>query len=291
MAAAVRRIAIAGAWCRGVAASQSGQSAAPRRWSSRRTTAADSHTRSRRRRGAIPDLQGVWISDDATIPMSRPQNFGTGLYQTDEEWAARQKQIQQGIQQRRERHRLVPRRLRAPCVPPDLAHRRSAGRRTPAFTADARSGARRAIAARSATARSNTAEDFTLYDRCITRGIVGSVLRVVYGNGNRIVQAPGMVAISYEMIHDTRVFYTDGRPHTQPGSAVPRRFAGRWEGDDAGRRDDEPDRQDQHRPEWQRPAPQRQDQKKAHNQERRSVHDVDAADAARWRRSAALRVP
>jgi hypothetical protein len=46
----------------------------------------------------------------------------------------------------------------------------------------------------SATARSHTTEDFTLYDRCITRGIVGSVLRVVYGNGNRIVQAPGMVA-------------------------------------------------------------------------------------------------
>ena len=40
----------------------------------------------------------------------------------------------------------------------------------------------------------NTFEDFTLYDRCITRGIVGSVLRVIYGNGNRIVQAPGMVA-------------------------------------------------------------------------------------------------
>ena len=33
--------------------------------------------------------------------------------------------------------------------------------------------------------------DFTLYDRCITRGIVGSTLRVIYGNGNRIVQAPG----------------------------------------------------------------------------------------------------
>jgi hypothetical protein len=38
----------------------------------------------------------------------------------------------------------------------------------------------------------NSTLDFTLYDRCITRGIVGSVLRVIYGNGNRIVQAPGM---------------------------------------------------------------------------------------------------
>jgi hypothetical protein len=76
-------------------------------------------------------------------------------------------------------------------------------------------------------------EDFTLYDRCITRGVVGSVLRVIYGNGNRIVQAPGMVAISYEMIHDTRVFYTDGRPSL--GQNI-RLYLGdsraRWEGDE-----------------------------------------------------------
>ncbi|HEU4689483.1 MAG TPA: hypothetical protein VFS23_14015, partial [Vicinamibacterales bacterium] len=38
-------------------------------------------------------------------------------------------------------------------------------------------------------------------------------LRVIYGNGNRIVQAPGVVALSYEMLPDTRIFYTDGRPH------------------------------------------------------------------------------
>jgi hypothetical protein len=55
--------------------------------------------------------------------------------------------------------------------------------------------------------------DFSLYERCITRGIGGSVLNVIYGNGNRIVQAPGVVAFSYEMLPDTRIFYTDGRPH------------------------------------------------------------------------------
>jgi hypothetical protein len=54
--------------------------------------------------------------------------------------------------------------------------------------------------------------DFSLYERCITRGIGGSVLRVIYGNGNRIVQAPGVVALTYEMLPDTRIFYTDGRP-------------------------------------------------------------------------------
>ncbi len=59
----------------------------------------------------------------------------------------------------------------------------------------------------------NSWEDFSLYERCITRGIGGSVLRVIYGNGNRIVQSPGAVAFSYEMLPDTRIFYTDGRPH------------------------------------------------------------------------------
>jgi hypothetical protein len=43
-----------------------------------------------------PDLQGVWSSDDTQgIPMQRPQT-AAGLYQTDEQWAARQKQTQQG---------------------------------------------------------------------------------------------------------------------------------------------------------------------------------------------------
>ena len=81
----------------------------------------------------------------------------------------------------------------------------------PQPTAEAR---KRARTARSRHVRRRPVrhlEDFTIYDRCITRGIYGSIARVVYGNGNRIVQAPGVVAISYEMIHDTRVIYTDGR--------------------------------------------------------------------------------
>jgi hypothetical protein len=74
-------------------------------------------------------------------------------------------------------------------------------------------------------------EDFTMYDRCITRGIVGSVLPVVYGNGNRIIQAPGQVVISYEMVHDTRVIYTDGRPHVGRGiRQILGDSRGHWEG-------------------------------------------------------------
>jgi hypothetical protein len=75
--------------------------------------------------------------------------------------------------------------------------------------------------------------DFPLYERCITRGLGGSILRVIYGNGNRIVQAPGVVAFSYEMLPDTRIFFTDGRPHLNQkivqylGDSV-----ARWEGEE-----------------------------------------------------------
>ena len=75
--------------------------------------------------------------------------------------------------------------------------------------------------------------DFSLYERCITRGIGGSILRVIYGNGNRIVQAPGVVALSYEMLPDTRVFYTDGRPRINQSIG---QYLGdsraRWEGEE-----------------------------------------------------------
>ena len=73
--------------------------------------------------------------------------------------------------------------------------------------------------------------DFTNYDRCITRGVVGSILPVVYGNGNRIMQTPTDVVISYEMVHDTRVIPVDGRPHV--GSKIRQYLGdsrGRWEG-------------------------------------------------------------
>ncbi len=92
--------------------------------------------------------------------------------------------------------------------------------------------ARRACAARSARARSTSFEDFTLYDRCITRGVLGSLLPVIYGNGLRIVQNPSSVAISYEMIHDTRIIPLDGRPHVDAGVRQYMGNArGHWEGD------------------------------------------------------------
>jgi hypothetical protein len=59
--------------------------------------------------------------------------------------------------------------------------------------------------------------DFSLYDRCITRGLPGSMMPAIYGMAYEIVQAPGFVAIRYEMIHEIRIIPLNGRPHLGAG--------------------------------------------------------------------------
>jgi hypothetical protein len=94
------------------------------------------------------------------------------------------------------------------------------------------------IAARAAARRNggrgpaDSWEDRSLYDRCITRGLPGSMMPAIYGNGYQIVQTPGYVAIIYEMIHETRVIPLDGRPHSPSNVRSYLGDArGHWEGD------------------------------------------------------------
>jgi hypothetical protein len=74
-------------------------------------------------------------------------------------------------------------------------------------------------------------EDFDSWDRCITRGMPTSMMAYRYNNGIKIFQAPGMVVLSLEMIHEDRIIYTDGRP---PLKSVHKNYLGeprgRWEG-------------------------------------------------------------
>ncbi len=194
-----------------------------------------------------PDLQGVWSSDDMeNVPMAVGGRGGAGrggappaapgqtpaLYLDEAATAARKAQIDAAAKQRDTSaessfrfdyaRRFFPQ-TRLIVDPPDG--------RLPAIKVDPQ--ARQMPRGTYGPGPLNSWEDFSLYERCITRGIAGSILRVIYGNGNRIVQAPGMVVLSYEMLPDTRIFYTDGRPHLN--SSI-RQYLGdaraRWEGEE-----------------------------------------------------------
>ena len=178
-----------------------------------------------------PDLQGIWPSDSLVdVPLERDSSFGTRNELTDVEFDAAQMRAKSDISPQiapdphwLERGKVS--RLASLVVDPPNG-------RLPAMTAD---GARRAERWRTTSADEylfQRPEDLTPYDRCITRGVLGSVMPNIYNTGIQILQVPGLVVIRYEMIHEARVIPLDRRPH--PPSALrsymgdPR---GRWEGD------------------------------------------------------------
>ena len=196
-----------------------------------------------------PDLQGTWTSDDLReVPFERPAQFGNRRYLTEEELAARAKLVDQ------DQTEIVGKGVRpnsgfwasqsgvnAAAVPPQFQEfSRRASRltslvidppngRVPALTKEAQE--KRAAIAPLRNRRPESWTDRTNYDRCITRGVAGSAFPVIYGNGTQIIQSPGIVAIRYEMIHETRIITVDGRPHASPNLRTYMGDArGHWQG-------------------------------------------------------------
>ncbi len=171
-----------------------------------------------------PDLQGTWTSDDCIgAPLNRPANLGDRLYYTEQELAQRDKQIERQRENDSEEYVTANQRVgtgppaswaeraRRPCRQTSLVVDPLNGR-TPDLLPEART---RPIpeGAGNNNPKADSWEDFSYYIRCITRGVTGSVLPVIYGNGQQIVQAPGYVTIFQEMVHEARVIPLDGRPH------------------------------------------------------------------------------
>jgi len=189
-----------------------------------------------------PDLQGLWPATDSIgIPMQRPENFGSRTVLTDEEFAQREAAAKRTAASDAEE--FVNPNQRAGINPPSYWLERGKPSRQASLVVDPPNGRippltseglkRQAdqAALRRARGANDSWTDHSLYDRCISRGLMGSILPVIYNNGNQIMQAPGMVVIRYEMIHETRIIPMDGRPHAPAGfrsyMGDPR---GRWEG-------------------------------------------------------------
>jgi len=103
--------------------------------------------------------------------------------------------------------------------------------RIPPTTREAEQRAASRAAARTGRGPADSYEDRSLYDQCITRGLPGSMMPAIYGNSYQIHQSPGVVAIRYEMIHETRIIPLDQREHV--GSKIQTYMGdarGHWDG-------------------------------------------------------------
>jgi hypothetical protein len=170
-----------------------------------------------------PDLNGIWPSIDMVrVPVQRSPVYGNRLFMTAEEHAALEKREQEQIVRMANDgaggatgapgHWVEwgKTQLQASLLvdPPDG--------RLPALTPEGQ--ARTAAAPRGTLggAQLNSPADFTMWERCISRGALGSTLPVLYNSGIDITQGPGFVAIRYEMIHDIRIIPLGPRPHLSP---------------------------------------------------------------------------
>ena len=171
-----------------------------------------------------PDLEGVWTTEmlrDARVPYERPKSFGTRMYLSDAEFAERQaRAAKAGFKN----DSMTFRQTSLIVDPPDG--------RYPALTPEAQRRPQVMSLGTYGEGPFDSPLDLTLYDRCVTRGVVASILPVAYGNALQILQLPGQVVIRYEMVHETRVIPVDGKPRIDGkikqymGDA-----RGRWEGD------------------------------------------------------------
>jgi hypothetical protein len=199
-----------------------------------------------------PDLQGIWPGTAMVgVPLQRAQEFGNRNVLTDAEFAARQAAAAKQSEADNAEFDIdnVPPDVLAMGTvggpvspPPHWLERGEPSRqasliidppdgRMPPLTPEAQARIAARQAARAGRGPADSYEDRSNYDRCITRGLMGSVLPVIYNNGNQIIQTPGYVVIRNEMIHETRIVPLDGRPHV--GSTIRTLLGdsrGRWDG-------------------------------------------------------------
>jgi hypothetical protein len=184
-----------------------------------------------------PDLEGVWTSDNNfAIPLERPADVADKEFldgkELEDALARRAKTIAAvadgGVVGAGPSHwyeNLTARSRRSSLIIDPK------NGRLPALTAGARARAAADEAARKGRGPADSWTDRSLWDRCITVGLPAVMFPTGYNNNVQILQAPGVITITHEMMHDTRVVPLDGRPHVSPRI---RQYMGdsrgRWEG-------------------------------------------------------------
>ena len=184
-----------------------------------------------------PDLQGIWPSTAMVgVPFERPPQFGNRLYLTEEEFKQRQKESERQSELDTESFSVDDVKqdgvamgdVGGPTSPPPYWLERGEPSRQSSLVSDppdgrlpamTQDGVRRLASTKNTYLQYtgfNAASELGPYDRCISRGVLGSMFPVVYNNGNQFIQAPGLVVLRNEMIHETRVIPLDNGPALSP---------------------------------------------------------------------------
>jgi hypothetical protein len=167
-----------------------------------------------------PDLHGEWTTEgEYGVPLERPAQYGTRQFLTDEEYAKRMQDIRARDEQDLEPVDVLSGRVQGAGAPiPHWREYNTTSRRTSLVIdpVDGRLPPRTPQAAPLAVQRCGSllgGEPCDSYDeygvgvRCIVHGggLPDPMIPAVYNANMRIMQGPGYVAITYELIHDTRI--------------------------------------------------------------------------------------
>jgi hypothetical protein len=196
-----------------------------------------------------PDLQGEWTSEgEYGVPLERPTQFGTRAFLTDAEYAKRLEDVRIRDERDLARVDVLSGKVEGANAPiPHWREYNTNSRRTSLIVdpADGRLPPRRAGARPfpepqrcGSLQRGEPCDSYTDYSlgvRCIFHGggFPDAMFPAVYNANFRIAQAPGLVAITYELIHDTRIIPIETSPRPPLSSGIRMYLGdarGRWEG-------------------------------------------------------------
>ena len=166
-----------------------------------------------------PDFTGGWPIDslNGRTPLQRDPQYGNRQLLTEAEFAERDAMVEK-LEKRYENEDKDDKIGIGHWAEVGPANRRTswitspADGRLPAYTAE---GKKLSDAMHSTWRRNQDFDwtsDFDSWDRCVSRGLPASMFPFMYNNGMRIFQSPGLVALQMEMVHETRLIPTDGRP-------------------------------------------------------------------------------
>ena len=196
-----------------------------------------------------PDLEGEWTTEgEYGVPLERAAQYGTRQFLTDDEYAKRLDDVRVRDERDLARVDVLSGKVEGPNAPiPHWREYNTTSRRTslvidpPDGRLPPRAGRARPVPVQRCGSLQrgepcDTYEDYGLGVRCIVHGggFPDAMFPAVYNANMRILQSAGVVVISYELIHDTRIIPIDASPRRDRLSDNIRMYMGdargHWEG-------------------------------------------------------------